>query len=304
MNHDPNRNRQHREPEQPRHSQDQPQQSRQQGQHQPHQPPEQPSQQLQGGMNSGPPDQQARPPRGQSQQGPGTQHQHQTGRPAPQQSQQESPARRPQSMQSQPQQQSQSQRQSQPPQQSRPQQSPPPQQATQMHSPPQAMQSQQGPPAQPQQGMQRRQRQIPIQPIGTEEIAETDVVTAGRDDSLSSIVEKMDQEDVGMVVITEDDRPIGLVTDRKIALALRENENVSEMQAADVMTEDPVTVTDEMDVHDVIQTLGDNGIRRVPVVDEEGALRGVVSIDDLVVLLAAEMNQLSEVIESQIERFS
>jgi len=74
------------------------------------------------------------------------------------------------------------------------------------------------------------------------------------------------------------------------------------MEIDDAMTEDPTTVSEEAHVYEVIRTLADDGIRRVPVVDDDGALRGVVSIDDFVVLVAAEMNQLSEVIERQIER--
>lgn len=146
-------------------------------------------------------------------------------------------------------------------------------------------------------------RRLPVEPVGAGDIAEIDVVTAERDDPLTSIVERMADEDVGTVVITEDDRPTGIVTDRMIALALAEHPDVSELTAGDVMTGDPVTVTDEMTVFEVVQTLGDSGIRRVPIVDDDGQLVGIVSIDDVLVLLATELDQLSEVVERQIERF-
>lgn len=144
---------------------------------------------------------------------------------------------------------------------------------------------------------------IPIEPVGAEDVAATDVVTASRDDPLTSIVEQMADEDVGTVVITDDDRPIGIITDRKIALTLAEHPDVSEMTAGDVMTEDPVTVTTETNVFEVIQTFGDAGIRRTPIVDNDGKLTGIVSTDDMLVLLATELDQLGEMVERQIDRF-
>jgi CBS domain-containing protein len=154
-----------------------------------------------------------------------------------------------------------------------------------------------------QQGRATGGRQLPVQPVGAGDIAETDVVTADRDDPLTGIVERMAQEDVGTVVIEEDGRPIGLVTDRKIALSLTDRTDISDMTAGDVMTEDLVTVSEDTTVFDVTRTLGDHAIRRAPVVDEDGKLTGIVSIDDMLVLLATEMDQLGDVIERQIERF-
>lgn len=146
-------------------------------------------------------------------------------------------------------------------------------------------------------------RRIPVEPVGAGDLAETDVATAHRDDPLTTIVERMADEDVGTVVIVEDDRPIGIVTDRKIALVLAEQPDVSELTARDVMTEDLVTVTEGTSVFEVVRTLGDHGIRRTPVVDDDGRLAGIVSIDDMLVLLATEMDHLGEVVERQIERF-
>lgn len=297
MDQDPDRN--PREQEQPRNRQGQPPGDRQfqqtQDSTQGQQPPGQSPPQFQAEQSG----QQPYQPQGQSQRQPHSPSQQQL------QGQSQQPQSQYQPSQSAPQQQSPPTQQTQQPKHSarpQPQQSAPPQQSMQSRSQ-QAPQPETQQAMPPQQGMQRGQRQLPIQPVGTEDILETDAVTASRDESLVDIVEKMAQRDVGTVIVTEDDRPVGIITDRKIALTLGEEQDPSNVRADDVMTEDPVTVTQETNTYDIVRTLGDNGIRRVPVVDDEGTLRGIVSIDDLIVLLAAEMDQLSEVIERQIERF-
>jgi CBS domain-containing protein len=48
--------------------------------------------------------------------------------------------------------------------------------------------------------------------------------------------------------------------------------------------------------------MGDNGIRRIPVVDEDGKLQGIVTLDDAVVLLGTELGNVAETIQAQIDR--
>lgn len=147
------------------------------------------------------------------------------------------------------------------------------------------------------------QRELPVEPVGVEEVSPEDVVTATPDDPLTEVAEMMAREDVGTVVVTEDQRPIGLVTDRMIAMKLTETPDLSELTAGDVMTEDLVTIDQDDTIFDAIQTLGGSGIRRAPVVDEEGNLAGIVSFDDVIVLLAEELDQVSDIVQQQIDRF-
>lgn len=72
-----------------------------------------------------------------------------------------------------------------------------------------------------------------------------EVVTAERGIGLVEIAQKLKLEIVGAVVIAENDEPVGIVTDRDISLALAESDDVSSFTAADVMTEDPVTLQED-----------------------------------------------------------
>lgn len=134
------------------------------------------------------------------------------------------------------------------------------------------------------------------------EIAETDVVTAERNDDVETVVDRMAQEDVGSVVVVEGDAPVGVLTDRSIALAIGESEGLTDATAEDVMSEDLVTVRSDDGIFEVARTLGDAGVRRVPVVDDDGTLEGIVSLDDLVVVISEELAEISDVIEMQSPR--
>ena len=136
-----------------------------------------------------------------------------------------------------------------------------------------------------------------------EDIAQTDVVTATEDTPLTELVAQMNENDVGSVVIVDGESPVSLVTDRKIALSLDEAPDVSDRRASDVMTEDLVTVPTDTGIFEVIQTLGEEGIRRVPVVDEQEQLKGIVSLDDVIMLLETEFGNVSDVIEAQSPRY-
>jgi len=130
------------------------------------------------------------------------------------------------------------------------------------------------------------------------DFAQTDVVTAHADDELTTVAEQMRDEAVGSVVIVAEDEPISIISDRKIAMAAIEGD-IRDRTAEEFMTEELVTAHVDTEVHELIETMSDEAIRRVPLVDDEGSLAGVVSMDDLLVRLADEFDTLTKVPERQ-----
>ena len=57
-----------------------------------------------------------------------------------------------------------------------------------------------------------------------------------------------------------------------------------------------------MTVFDVVKMMGENGISRIPIVDEENTLQGIVTLDDVIVLLGTELGNVAETIQAQIDR--
>lgn len=135
------------------------------------------------------------------------------------------------------------------------------------------------------------------------DIARETVVTASPDTTVRDVVALMDEHDVGCIVLEEDGEPVGLVTDRKIALALADTPDVATHRVGAIMTADLITVHESDGVAEVTKTLADAGIRRTPVVDDDGELVGIVSTDDLAVLLTEEFENLEAVVEQQSPRF-
>ncbi|WP_026177826.1 CBS domain-containing protein [Haladaptatus paucihalophilus] len=134
------------------------------------------------------------------------------------------------------------------------------------------------------------------------DIASMEVITAKEETNLVDIASMMSEENVGCVPIVDGRRPVGIVTDRKIALSLADEADASGRTVGDVMTRDPITIDADASVHDAIERMEDADIRRIPVVEDE-ELVGIVTLDDVLVMLADEMDDAADVIEEQTPRF-
>lgn len=131
------------------------------------------------------------------------------------------------------------------------------------------------------------------------DLAQEDVVTVERDAEVTEISETMNDERVGSVVVVEDGEPVGIVTDRTIALAVGQEDDVSSLTAEDLMSEDPETVSADTEAYELATEFGDAKVRRLPVVDDDGQLEGIVSLDDVVATSAEELEEAAKVIEEQ-----
>ena len=135
-------------------------------------------------------------------------------------------------------------------------------------------------------------------------LAQSDVVTAERDASLQDLATTLDEENVGAVVIVDGDEPVGVVTDRDIALAVSDGGDVSDITASDVMPDDVVTLKADAESIELARTIGEAKVRRIPVVDDAGALEGLVTLDDLVATIGEQLDEVADVIEAQSPGYS
>jgi CBS domain-containing protein len=138
-------------------------------------------------------------------------------------------------------------------------------------------------------------------PVGTLAV---DAVTASKDTAVEELAGTMKNEGVGDVVIVEDEKPVGIVTDRDIALAVGDGSDVSSLTASDLMTEDPLTIEADAEAVELPKTMADGNVRRVPVVDGGGKLQGIATLDDVVSTVGEEMEDISTVIEAQSPGYS
>jgi CBS domain-containing protein len=131
------------------------------------------------------------------------------------------------------------------------------------------------------------------------ELARSDVVTVPLDASLVTVAETMRDAGVGSVVVMDAGKPRGIVTDRDLVVyGLAGDADPTSSTALNVMEEDLFTVERTEDVFTTIVEMRKRAVRRVPVV-EDGSLTGIITLDDLLVVLAEELAALAAVIESE-----
>lgn len=135
-------------------------------------------------------------------------------------------------------------------------------------------------------------------PIG--EICNREVVFSYPNHTVREAALLMREYHVGDLVVVEENgkrKPVGIVTDRDIAIsivALGLDPDV--ITVGDIMGPELVTVRENQGVFETSQQMRLKGVRRLPIVGEEGALVGIVAVDDLVALFADELSELSKAI--------
>ena len=141
-------------------------------------------------------------------------------------------------------------------------------------------------------------------PIG--DICIQEVFVASRDTTIQDAALLMRQKHVGDVIIVDnakDARPVGIVTDRDIVISVVAMKLDPEVFTLGDLTSRPlVTAREDQGVFETIQQMRKNAIRRMPIVDREGKIVGIVAVDDLVQLLAEELAELGKLISREQAR--
>jgi CBS domain-containing protein len=135
------------------------------------------------------------------------------------------------------------------------------------------------------------------------EICVREVVIAKKTESINKAAQLMRDYSVGNVMVTENAHPIGILTDRDIAIrVVAEGKDPGKTLIKDVMSARLTTIRESAGVGDGIRTMRGEGVRRLPVIDSEGKLVGIATLDDLIDLLAEEMSALAGLIRFEQEK--
>lgn len=128
------------------------------------------------------------------------------------------------------------------------------------------------------------------------------VVTASLDELVFDVACRMRDEHVGCVVVVREGRPVGMLTDRDIVLrVVAEGLDARNVQVSSIVTYEAVTIQRTDGFETALRAMRDHGVRRVPIVDAEGRVTGIVAADDLVALLGAELSALGEAIAGNVD---
>ena len=139
------------------------------------------------------------------------------------------------------------------------------------------------------------------------EICTLDVASCGRGVGILEAARLMRQYHTGDLIIVDDpdgDRvPAGIVTDRDIVVeVLAKGLDPAETKVAQIMSGKLVIAAAEEDTSDAIERMRLHGVRRLPVVDHDGRLMGIVTLDDMLKLHAAQAAELSGIVSKEQNR--
>ncbi len=125
------------------------------------------------------------------------------------------------------------------------------------------------------------------------------VVTIEPNDTVMLAAQRMHDKMVGSLVIIDGYKPIGIITDRDITLRVVGTGKPSMTKVKDVMTKKPITIREDAHFLELTKAFRESKVRRLLVVDREGKLVGLISIDDILETIATEFANLVTAINEQ-----
>ena len=137
-------------------------------------------------------------------------------------------------------------------------------------------------------------------PKTVREVMSSKLCSIDTDKTVAYAAKMMRDEDVGIAPIVEGDRLVGVLTDRDIAVrVVAEGRDPEQVKVTEIASRDLVTLDPQQDLDEALRLMARHQVRRLPVVEEDGRLVGVVAQAD--VAQRADEQRTGEVVE-QISR--
>lgn len=123
------------------------------------------------------------------------------------------------------------------------------------------------------------------------------VTWVGPETGLGELARMMRDEDIGAIPIGENDRLVGMVTDRDIALrGLVDGRDAQSLRARDIMSSPIIYCRADEEVGDAIRIMEDQGVRRLPVIDGDKRMVGMLALGDIADCASRDMS--AEVVQA------
>ena len=142
-----------------------------------------------------------------------------------------------------------------------------------------------------------------VETLNAGEICTRIVVVAARDTTLPEAARRMREQHVGCLVVVDAVDAgrvvVGMITDRDIVTSVvAEEVDPGKLRVEDVMTRDVVKVGEHLPFAEVLSTMRREGRRRLPVVGAQGILVGLVTLDDVLAVVAEQIGTIAQAIET------
>jgi CBS domain-containing protein len=126
------------------------------------------------------------------------------------------------------------------------------------------------------------------------------VVTISPENTIWEACQMLKENNVGCLIVESQGKLCGILTDRDVALKVTgEEKGPRTTQVAEVMTQDPVRISVDKDLHHLTSLMHAFHVRRVPVVDGYDTTLGIITLDDLIALLGEEMSEIGKAVSEE-----
>ncbi len=139
-------------------------------------------------------------------------------------------------------------------------------------------------------------------------ICTRNVAVAPRTEMIVDAAKRMRTSHVGNLIVVENRNgrhiPIGIVTDRDIVISVVAGDphHINYLLVSDVMSDELVTAREHDDVETALKKMEEHGVRRLPIVDADGALAGILTLDDVLHYLTAQQSELVALVAREQSR--
>jgi CBS domain-containing protein len=129
-------------------------------------------------------------------------------------------------------------------------------------------------------------------------------ITASPDTTVREAAHRMLSRKVGaLVVVDGGGTPVGILTDRDITVqVVAQGADPTTVRVGTLIRRKPIVIRDDAGILDATRLLSRRGIRRLPVVNRAGKLVGILSLDDLLMLLGSELGHIASTLASELGR--
>lgn len=136
------------------------------------------------------------------------------------------------------------------------------------------------------------------------DICSKPAVTAAPETTVQEAAHRMRTRKVGaLVIVNGKGEPTGILTDRDIVVGVVAlGQDPAKTQVGALVRRKPTVIREDKGVLDATKLLSKHGIRRLPVVSKEGKLTGIISLDDLLMLLGSELSHIASTLASELGR--
>ncbi|WP_438014823.1 CBS domain-containing protein [Sorangium sp. So ce315] len=121
-------------------------------------------------------------------------------------------------------------------------------------------------------------------------------------ETASAVARRMRDFRVGCVVVTQGARAIGILTDRDLVLrVMADGRQPDKTLVSEIVTYDPTTLQQTDSIETALRLMRERGVRRLPIVRHDGKVTGIVTADDLTVMLASALADLGAGIHENVD---